>query len=105
MHIGLKIKELCEAKNISVADLSKNLGKSRQAIYDILEKKHISTELIESIANFLDTPMYIFFIDDKEKIENLSSSTDYVSQIAELRKDKAYLQLLIDDLRKQLAKE
>ena len=41
MKIGLVIKELMLKQNIEVADLAKRLGKTKQAVYDMLDKEDV----------------------------------------------------------------
>ena len=42
MNIGLKIKQLCERDNISLAELARRLGRTRPAIYEMVEKEDVT---------------------------------------------------------------
>lgn len=61
MEIGLKIKELMIQENIEIPELSKKLGKSKQAIYDMLDKKDINTSLLRELSSIFNVPITVFF--------------------------------------------
>lgn len=48
MSIGLKIKELASKKNITLADLAKRLGKTKQAVYEMVEKEDVNTSILKN---------------------------------------------------------
>ena len=61
MKIGLIIKELMIKQNIEVAELAKRLGKTKQAVYDILDKEDVNTSLLRELSSIFNVPIAIFF--------------------------------------------
>lgn len=61
VHIGLKIKDLVESKKITVIELSKVLGKSRQTVYNMYNEEDVSTEILKKINSELGIPISYFF--------------------------------------------
>lgn len=61
MEIGLRIKELMFQENIEIPELAKKLGKTKQAIYDILDKKDVNTSLLRDLASIFNVPITAFF--------------------------------------------
>ncbi len=61
MGIGLIIKELAGRQNISLADLAKRLGKTKQAVYDIVEKEDVSTAIVRQCSKIFNVPASYFF--------------------------------------------
>ena len=61
MKIGLIIKELMIKQNIEVAELAKRLGKTKQAVYDILDKEDVNTSLLRELSSILNVSIAIFF--------------------------------------------
>lgn len=61
MNIGLKIKELAGKKNVSILQLSEKLGKSRQTTYDMLDKPHVSSEILVKLCELFNLPITYFF--------------------------------------------
>lgn len=72
MKIGLVIKELMLKQNIEVADLAKRLGKTKQAVYDILDKEDVNTSLLRELAAIFNVPITIFF---DNSVNNNQSNT------------------------------
>ena len=61
MKIGLIIKELMIKQNIEVAELAKRLGKTKQAVYDILDKEDVNTSLLRELSSIFNVPIAILF--------------------------------------------
>lgn len=72
MKIGLVIKELMLKRNIEVADLAKRLGKTKQAVYDMLDKEDVNTSLLRELAAIFNVPITIFF---DNSVNNNQSNT------------------------------
>lgn len=72
MKIGLVIKELMLKQNIEVADLAKRLGKTKQAVYDMLDKEDDNTSLLRELAAIFNVPITIFF---DNSVNNNQSNT------------------------------
>lgn len=64
MCIGLKIKQLMLKEKLEIPDLAKKLGKSKQAIYDLLEKDDVNTSLLRDLSSVFNVPITIFFDDN-----------------------------------------
>ena len=71
-EIGLVIKELMLKQNIEVADLAKRLGKTKQAVYDMLDKEDVNTSLLRELAAIFNVPITIFF---DNSVNNNQSNT------------------------------
>lgn len=72
MKIGLVIKELMLKQNIEVADLAKRLGKTKQAVYDMLDKEDVNTSLLRELDAIFNVPITIFF---DNSVNNNQSNT------------------------------
>ena len=72
MKIGLVIKELMLKQNIEVAVLAKRLGKTKQAVYDMLDKEDVNTSLLRELAAIFNVPITIFF---DNSVNNNQSNT------------------------------
>ena len=77
MGIGLKIKQLADEKKLSIPVLAKRVGKTKQSVYDIIDKEDINTSLLRKFAEVFNVPMSYFFDEGKEfpdyKIESTNS--------------------------------
>lgn len=69
IHIGLKIKELMEKNNIDAPKLATKLGKTKQAVYAMIEREDINTSLLKDISSIFDVPLSFFFTDSENKID------------------------------------
>ena len=64
MSIGLKIKELADRKNITLADLAKRIGKTKQAVYEMVDKEDVNTSILRKLSAEFNIP--ICYFEDKE---------------------------------------
>lgn len=64
MGVGLKIRELMSKENIEIPELAKRLGKTKQAVYDMLEKKDINTSLLRDLSSIFNVDIATFFEDN-----------------------------------------
>lgn len=69
MSIGLKIKELASEKNITLADLAKRLGKTKQAIYEMVEKEDVNTSILKKLCSEFNVPISYFFEGDETGVQ------------------------------------
>jgi len=75
MKIGNRIKEIARSKGISAQELGKNVGRTKQAMYDIYSQKvSVSTVLLEKIAKALNEPLHSFYV---------TSEKDYMDMVPE----------------------
>lgn len=88
MCIGLKIKELMSKEKIDAPTLAKRLGKSKQAIYDMLEKSDMNTSLLRELSKIFGVPV-TFFLADKEEGND---------EVSKLKKEIAELKMEIERL-------
>jgi len=61
MSIGVKIRELAEERNMSLAELAKRIGKTKQAVYEIVEKDDVNTSILRQLCSVFSVPMSYFF--------------------------------------------
>ena len=67
MDIGLKIKQLAESKNISVKDLAKLTGKTKQSIYDIYTGRvSVNVDLLGKICQAIGIEPFEFFMESNK---------------------------------------
>lgn len=69
MSIGLKIKELASKKNITLADLAKRLGKTKQAVYEMVEKEDVNTSILKKLCSEFNVPISYFFDGDEAGVQ------------------------------------
>lgn len=66
VYIGLKIKELMSKEKMDAPALAKRLNKSKQAVYDMLEKQDLSTSVLRELADIFNVPITYFLTDENE---------------------------------------
>lgn len=64
MYIGLKIKELASKEKLTLADLAKRLGKTKQAVYEMVEKEDVNTAILKKLSSEFNVPINYFFEDN-----------------------------------------
>lgn len=64
MCIGLKIKELMSKEKMDAPALARRLGKTKQAVYDMLEKDDLNTSILRTLAGIFNVPVTFFLTDD-----------------------------------------
>lgn len=69
MNIGLKIKELASEKNLTLADLAKRLGKTKQAVYEMVEKEDVNTSILKKLCSEFNVPISYFFEGDEAGVQ------------------------------------
>ena len=120
VEIGLKIKEVFEARNMKLTDFADELGTVRQNVYRIFKKRHLDTGLLLKISQVLNHNFFQYYvappqsrdITESELIQKLrSEASDYQRQLELTRKEIDYLRKIIKlmeekaDLIQQLEKE
>lgn len=91
MSIGQKIKNLASQKNITLAELAKRLGKTKQAVYEMVEKEDVNTSILRQCIEIFKVPSSYFFDDENDSQEKFTreSSGDieyYKNEVARLQK-------------------
>jgi len=64
--------------NIDIAALAKDLGKSRQAVYDLLDKKDVNTSVLRDLCKIFNVPITIFFEENISHLSNVSGDSNIV---------------------------
>lgn len=110
MHIGQKIKQLMSDNNFDVARLALRLGKSKQAIYDLLDKEDVNTSLLRDLSEIFGCSISVFFEEPLIEKSVIGNSNVYVggnqsgvsvysnSQeiVEKLESEKQHLKLLLE---------
>lgn len=81
-NIGLKIKELMSQEKIDAPELAKRIGKTKQAVYAMIEKEDINTAVLRDISKVFNVPITYFF--DGNSQENV----DLLKKEIQLLKDE-----------------
>lgn len=81
MDIGLKIRELMGKENIDAPTLAKRLGKSKQAVYDMLEKTDLNTSVLRSLAEIFHVPVTFFLTDEATDNEEVAALKREVNEL------------------------
>lgn len=89
MNIGLKIKQLCERDNISLAELARRLGRTRPAVYEMVEKEDVNTSILRECSSIFNIPISYFFEEED------------VCCIAEIQEKLSKAEKEIESLRKE----
>ena len=66
MCIGLKIKELMSKEKMDAPTLARELGKTKQAVYDMLEKEDVNTAILRQLSNIFKVPVTFFLTEERE---------------------------------------
>lgn len=106
MSIGKKIRELCEQKNISLASLGRKLGKTRTAVYAMVENEDVSTAIVRQCAKIFNVPVSYFFDEEEQPAKKRKGCGDAILSVAETltgAPSREELQAKIDHLEEELA--
>lgn len=93
VYIGLKIRELMSKEKMDAPTLAKRLNRSKQAVYDMLEKQDLSTSVLRELAGIFNVPL-TYFLTDENKVP-ISGQEDVDS----LKREIASLKSEIERLR------
>lgn len=66
MDIGLRIKQLASKEKLEIPELAIKLGKSKQAVYDMLSKQDLNTSVLRELASIFNVPITSFFQEEGE---------------------------------------
>ena len=81
IHIGQKIKELASKNNLDIPRLAEMMGKTKQAVYDMISKPDVNTSILRELSDIFRVPITYFFQEEeiaygKPIKTNITSSTD-----------------------------
>lgn len=100
--IGYKIKELASQENITLAELAKKLGKTKQAVYDIVEKEDVSTAILRQVADIFDVPISSFFSETEQTDSTVVEDRDEWKRRAEFWMKMAEERLEMVELQREV---
>lgn len=92
-HIGLKIRTLMSKEKIDAPTLAKKMGKTKQAIYDMLEKEDVSTAILKNLSSIFNVPM-TYFVTEEETSTNQGELNLLRREIIELKEENERLREL-----------
>ena len=92
-HIGLKIRALMSKEKIDAPTLAKKMGKTKQAIYDMLEKEDVSTAILKNLSSIFNVPM-TYFVTEEEIPTNQGELNLLRREIIELKEENERLREL-----------
>ena len=75
--IGLRIKQLMSQEKLDVMTLAKRLGKTKQAVYDMLEKTDVNTSLLRKLSPIFHVPISAFFEEEDSMYYSARTTGDY----------------------------
>ena len=81
----LKIKEVLEAKGVSVIELAEKLGVTRGACYNYINGNP-TVEILNRIAEAIDVPITELFVHDKKDKDEEHNIEFYVSVDGDMKK-------------------
>jgi hypothetical protein len=61
IHIGQSIKKIVRESNIKDVVFAKNIGKSRQNVYDLYKRNDVEVKLLHTISQVLNYDFFQFF--------------------------------------------
>ena len=68
MCIGLKIKELMSKEKMDAPTLARELGKTKQAVYDMLEKEDVNTAILRQLSDIFKVHVTFFLTEGQENV-------------------------------------
>lgn len=101
MNIGLKIKELASEENITLADLAKRLGKTKQAVYEMVEKEDVNTSILKKLSSEFNVPISYFFESDEAGVQVIAHHNSQAVGIGNITQsgDQAEISLLKEKIK------
>lgn len=80
--IGLRIKQLMSQEKLDVMTLAKRLGKTKQAVYDMLEKTDVNTSLLRQLSSIFHVPISAFFEEEDAMYFSARTTDDYSTALS-----------------------
>lgn len=80
MNIGLRIKELASKEKLEISDLAVKLGKTKQAVYDMMSKQDLNTSVLRELAVIFKVPIIAFFQEDYMEQNTLQTELDFAKK-------------------------
>lgn len=76
MTVADKISFIIDTKELNVSKICRDIGMSRTAFYNMLEKNTFKVETLEKIAKILGVDIFYFFTDEKSGVLDLGAYMD-----------------------------
>lgn len=75
-------------EKIDAPALAKKLGKSKQAVYDMIDKQDMNTSVLRELASIFSVPLTYFVTEDNEMSRNNQEDVDTLKrEIASLKNE------------------
>lgn len=91
IFIGLKIRGLMSKEKMDAPALAKRLNKSKQAVYDMLEKQDLSTSVLRELADIFHVPLTYFLTEENNIFTESENSVNGQEEVAALKQEIASL--------------
>lgn len=85
--IGLRIKQLMSQERLDVMTLAKRLGKTKQAVYDMLEKTDVNTSLLRQLSQIFHVPISAFFEEEDAIYSGSRTTGDFSPAVSGVQGD------------------
>nr|UWI14006.1 MAG: helix-turn-helix domain protein [Bacteriophage sp.] len=93
MSIGLKIKELADKKNITLADLAKRIGKTKQAVYEMVDKEDVNTSILRKLSMEFNVPICYFFEDKETSMQVVADNNSQAVGIGNITQSDSQVEI------------
>lgn len=91
-HIGKKIKEIKEARGITISEFSRRINCSRENVYGIFKRQSVDTTLLSKIGEVLQHDFFQYFTMGDKNINKISTELEKCKQENQvLKKEVDYL--------------
>jgi transcriptional regulator with XRE-family HTH domain len=100
MNIGYRIKQKREELRISVSNMAKLLGMTRQNVYNLENQEHINTRTLVKIAEVLKTDFFWFLESDTNMLKEQAVSYSKKESLVEAKLDK--ILKVVNDVKKKI---
>lgn len=75
IDIGLKIKELMSQNKIDAPELAKRIGKTKQAVYAMLDKEDVNTSVLKELSDIFHVPLVYFLTESENSVSSQEEVT------------------------------
>jgi transcriptional regulator with XRE-family HTH domain len=104
IHLGERAKNLIDKSNLSLIQISKELGTSPQNLYKTLSKENFDTKYILKLSTILKIPIVSFFYNDPLLMKLQEENHNYEFYIFELKSSLEQKEKIIRELENKLKK-
>jgi transcriptional regulator with XRE-family HTH domain len=99
-----KIKTICEEKGLTIPGLADKIGLSEAGLYQSIRNQSMKVDVLEKIAEVLETPIWIFFdLDPGSQIEALNKEIfGYKEMIETIKANMPAIKKELVDMKEKL---